>query len=107
MAKGFSVDLNALEQASAGVNGTLDLVASENVGDIPHEPSAVGHEALASTLGEFLGRWKVGVDNLAKDGREVSARLAHNVKAYREVDEHAHGEMQGILASRKRDPGEH
>jgi hypothetical protein len=43
MANGFSVDLSALEQASAGVNGTLDQVDQLAVSAISHNPAAFGH----------------------------------------------------------------
>ena len=43
MANGFSVDLSALEQASAGVNGTLDQVDQLAVSAISHSPAAFGH----------------------------------------------------------------
>ncbi len=50
MSAGFSVDLAALEQAAAGVNGTLDELSQQSVSDIPHDSSAIGHERLASTV---------------------------------------------------------
>ena len=48
MANGFRVDLSALEQASAGVNGTLDQVDQLAVSAISHSPAA--------GLGQHRGR---------------------------------------------------
>jgi hypothetical protein len=51
MTDGFSVNLTALEQASAGVDGTLDQVDQLGVSAISHDAAHLGHPALASTLG--------------------------------------------------------
>jgi hypothetical protein len=108
MAGGFRVDLSALEQAAAGVNGTLEEVSQRSVGEIPHDASAIGHQGLADTLSDFLDRWQRGVDNLATDGQQIASRLTANVNAYRKVEQDLHdhitrinGELQGGGA----DPG--
>jgi hypothetical protein len=105
MAGGYRVDLYALERASAGVNGTLDDVERHRLGEIPHSTSVVGHHHLASTLSDFLSRWQRGVDNLAKDGREIAARLAANVNAYVKVEQGLHGQFTGLLTGSGTDPG--
>jgi hypothetical protein len=105
MAKGFSVDLAALEQAAAGVNGTLDEVSRQSVSNIPHDSSAIGHERLASTFADFCGRWDRGVGNLARDGQEIAARLAANANAYRRADQHLRDQINGIFHGAGPDPG--
>lgn len=108
MADGFQVDLAALQQAAQGVNGVIDEVAAQSVGDIPHGADAIGHAGLASTFSDFLSRWTRGVDNLASDGREIAARLTANVNAYTEAEQDIRrhlidvgGELEGTGA----DPG--
>ncbi|MER7667697.1 hypothetical protein ABTY61_04415 [Kitasatospora sp. NPDC096128] len=105
MAEGYRVDLHALREAAAGVNGTISKAAKQRVSDIPHDESALGNHDLASTLGDFLGRWQRGVDNLAKDGQEIAVRLAASVKAYSDAEQAAHGDLNGILQKNGNDPG--
>jgi hypothetical protein len=105
MSGGFRVDLHALEKAAAGVNGTLDEVSRQSVKSIPHDSSAAGHDGFGKTLSDFLDRWQRGVDNLAKDGQEISARLTANVKAYRKADQGVQDEISGIVQGRGTDPG--
>lgn len=97
MGEHYQVDLEALEKAATGVNGTLDEISIQKVSDIPHDEAEVGHEELASTFSDFLDRWQRGVDNLAKDGKEIAARLTANVNAYRRVEEHTHKHFHGLL----------
>ncbi|MEU9487148.1 hypothetical protein AB0D83_26375 [Streptomyces decoyicus] len=97
MADHYRVDLEALEKAATGVNGTLDEISVQKVSGIPHGESEVGHESLASTLSDFLDRWQRGVDNLAKDGQEIATRLTACVNAYHRVEEHTHKQFHGIL----------
>lgn len=101
---GYRVDLDALEKAANGVNGTLDEISVQNVSDIPHDSSMIGHEKLASTLSDFLDRWQRGVDNLSKDGQEIATRLTANVNAYRRVEEHNHKQFHGMLQGTGADP---
>lgn len=110
MADGFEVDLDALEKAASGVNGTLDEVYAQKVSSIPHDPPAIGHGELADTLSDFLSRWQRGVDNLGKDGQEIAARLTENVRAYRQAETDTHGHLQrinGELQGTGTDPGVH
>ncbi|MEY9943117.1 hypothetical protein [Kitasatospora sp. GAS1066B] len=105
MAGDYHVDLQALTEAASGVNETLDRTCVQKVSDIPHDESAIGHHALASTLSDFLDRWQRGVDNLAKDGEEIATRLTANVKAYRNADQAVYGQLNQILTGNN-DPGE-
>jgi hypothetical protein len=95
MAEGFRVDLEALQQAADGVNGTLDQLSEHKVSDI--DRSAFGHDHLGDTVADFGDRWQRGVENLAKDGREIAGRLTDSVRTYRKVEEGLHDHLQGIL----------
>lgn len=105
MREQYSVDLDALEKAASGVNGTLDEISVQKVSDIPHDASGIGHGELAGTLSDFLSRWQRGVDNLSKDGQEIATRLTANANAYRAVEEHAHQQFHGLLRGTGTDPG--
>lgn len=105
MSAGFSVDLAALEQAAAGVNGTLDELSQQSVSDIPHDSSAIGHERLASTVTDFCDRWQRGVSNLAIDGREIAARLTANMNAYQKADQRVRDKVNSIFQGTGPDPG--
>ncbi|MDH6134729.1 hypothetical protein P3T37_004133 [Kitasatospora sp. MAA4] len=101
----FRVDFQALDRAASGVNGTLDEISVQKVSDIPHDPSAIGHGKLASTLSDFLSRWQRGVDNLAKDGQEIATRLTANVTAYRKADKGVQDQFIGVVQGTGTDPG--
>lgn len=110
MADGFQVDLTALQQAAQGVDGVLDEVSVQSVGNIPSGSNAIGHLGLANTLADFLSRWTRGVDNLASDGHEIAAQLTANVNAYTAAEEHARGRftvLGGELKGSGTDPGVH
>jgi hypothetical protein len=104
---GYMVDIRALRDAAAGVNGVLDDVGESPVSSIPHNLSAIGHQALAATLSDFLGRWQRGVSNLASDGEQIASRLTANVNAYAAVEEHLTGQFNGVLRGSGADPGMH
>ncbi|MCX4747341.1 hypothetical protein OG455_17740 [Kitasatospora sp. NBC_01287] len=105
MGEGYRVDLHALQQAAAGVNGTLDELNQQSVSGIPHDPTAIGNGDLASTLGDFLDRWQRGVSNLAKDGQEIAARLTASLNAYRRADQSTADQLTGTLQGNGADPG--
>lgn len=110
MADGFKVDLTALQQAAQGVDGVIDEVGTQSVGDIPHSAAAIGHPALAATFADFLGRWDRGVNNLASDGREIATRLTANVNAYTEAEDSTRQHLVtvgGELEGTGTDPGVH
>lgn len=98
MAGGFSVDIGALQGAANGVNGILDQVDEQKLSAIKGSRAAVGHEHLAATVSDFCGRWQIGLDHLAKDGREIADRLLACAKAYDTVDRGGASLMDGILA---------
>jgi hypothetical protein len=105
---GFKVDLGALDRAAAGVDGTLDEVVQQPLSNIPHDDNAFGHALLASACSGFLSQWGTGIDNLAKDGREIAARLTANVQLYRRAEQANMAAIKdGVLAGRGSDPGEH
>lgn len=108
MATGFSVDLNALEEAASGVDGVLDEFSQLAVTDITLSATVVGHDGLANALSGFVGRWQYGVTNLVNDGKEVSSRLTANVNAYRAAEDNTRMRIQDIngeLESSGTDPG--
>jgi hypothetical protein len=106
MGDGFRVDMGALERAAAGVDGTLDEVSQQKVSDIPHDDAALGHAGLAAALSDFCGRWQQGVDDLAKDGREIAARLTASVAVYRKAEQNIEDRITGgILVGPGPDPG--
>lgn len=84
MAGGFRVDLGALDQAADGVNGTIDMVSQQPVGDIPFifmdqlthvfDPAApwesVRPHAVVNEDGRKIQEWRVSLD----DVREFYAR---------------------------------
>lgn len=99
MAEGFRVDLDALERAAEGVSGTLAQVRRHKISDIDCAKSAFGHDHLADTVADFCARWQLGVDNLAKDGREVTGRLTESAVAYQKVEAAAKDHFGGIVQS--------
>lgn len=110
MATGFSVDLNALEQAASGVSSLLTEFEGCAVTDIALTDTQVGHGGLANALSGFLNRWQYGVKSLASDGSEVSSRLTANVNAYRAAENDIHAHIQtinGELEGSDTDPGVH
>ncbi|MBB5152542.1 hypothetical protein [Saccharopolyspora phatthalungensis] len=104
MADGFRVDLAALKDAADGVSGTLEQVSRRRVSDIDCDKAAMGHSRLADTVEDFCSRWSLGVDNLAKDAKEISGRLTECVKSYEEVDQGAQDRLDQILQGGGPDP---
>jgi hypothetical protein len=97
MADGFSVDLTALESASAGINMTLEELSVARIDSLDGDPGAYGDDELAGAVADFCDRWETGVEHLAVDGQEVADRLNHCVKAYRQVDTAVHDRMSGLV----------
>jgi hypothetical protein len=105
MSDGFRVDLDALHEASEGVTGTLDRLATKKVSDIDPAPSDFGHDHLGETVRDFCDRWQIGVQHLAKDANEFAARLNHSMSAYLSTERLNQEQLSGILAhSRGDDP---
>jgi hypothetical protein len=105
MAGGFRVDLTALDRAADGVNGTIDMVSQQPVGDIPFDQSALGNDQLAASVSDFLSRWQRGVNNLASDGRQIASRLTASANNYRKADRSAQAGADGIFEGSGPDPG--
>jgi hypothetical protein len=99
MSDGFRVDLPALEQASAGINMTLEDLTLAKVDTLDGTSSVYGHDDLASAVADFCDRWEIGVEHLATDGQEVAERLSQSVQDYRKADTAAAGRFNGILQS--------
>jgi hypothetical protein len=106
MSDGFRVDLGALEDAAAGVNTMLSDLKAQKVSDIGAASGDYGHDGLAQTVGDFCGRWELGVEHLATDAQQVAGRLSLCVQAYLRVDQAAKGTFDGIVQhSTGADPG--
>lgn len=99
MADGFSVDLAALEGASAGINMTLEELSVAKIDTLDGDRAAYGDDDLARAVVDFCDRWEIGVEHLAVDGQEVADRLNQCVKAYRQVDAAAHNRLHGVVQS--------
>lgn len=104
MADGFEVDLSALRQAAEGVSDVLGELAEKKVSDLGPRAWAFGHEGLASAVSDFCSRWERGVENLAKDGQEISSRLQYCVLAYDHVERVNKAVAESILGSMGPDP---
>jgi hypothetical protein len=97
MVDGFSVDLPALESASAGITMTLEELRVARIDSLDGDRGAYGDDDLAGAIVDFCDRWEIGVEHLAVDGHEVADRLNQCVKAYRQVDAAAHDRLHGIV----------
>jgi hypothetical protein len=86
MADGFSVDLDALENAGRGVAGLVTELSEHKITDLRCDSSRVGHDRLAGTLSSFCERWQIGVANLSKDGDSLVANLTSSAQSYRDTD---------------------
>jgi hypothetical protein len=108
MAEGFSIDLGALEDAAAGVSATLDELKAAQVDSLDGKASDYGHDDLADTVKDFCDRWEIGIEHLAKDGREITQRLTQSVQDYVAVDKAAKGRLDGVFQrSTGPDPAAH
>jgi hypothetical protein len=86
MGGGFLVDLEALNQAADGVNGTVETFSRQQVSDIPYETAAVGHQELADSISSFLSGWQRGVQNLVSDATTIARSLVGSAAAYDRAD---------------------
>lgn len=105
MGPGFRVDLTTLDDAAAGVNGTIDMASRQQVDEIPFEQSAVGNDQLAGSVSDFLSGWQRGVNNLAEDGRQITTRLTASANAYRKADSGARRAADSVFQGTGKDPG--
>jgi hypothetical protein len=97
MPDGFRVDLTALQQASEGVNETIDSVRRQPVSSIDCPAEDFGHGRLATVVAEFCDRWNQGVANLADDGAEIAGQLVQCLDVYRRTDEAIQAHFEGIV----------
>ncbi|WP_139320837.1 hypothetical protein [Saccharomonospora sp. CUA-673] len=87
MGDGFSVDVDALKDAGLGLSELLVSLDELAVEDIDCDRKFVGHEGLADSYESFCSRWHVGVENLTKDGQELSTRLINAAGRYLAKDQ--------------------
>ena len=85
----------------------MQEVQAQQVNGIDPDSSAVGHDKLAGALSDFTDRWQRGVDNLAKDGQEIAARLRDSVAAYEKVERDTKQRLDAFLEGTGPDPAEH
>jgi hypothetical protein len=105
MADGFSVDLDALQNAAEGVTDTLNAMATRRVKDVDAAKSAFGHDKLGGTVGDFCERWDIGVSHLIKDGQEFAGRLVDCLDTYAHFERTTQGSFEAItLRSAGPDP---
>lgn len=105
MAAGFRVDLTMLDDAAAGVHGTIDRAAQQPVSKIPFDKSAIGDDQLAGALSDFFSGWQRGVNNLVKDGQQIVGRLTTAANGYGTADKDARGASDRIFQGTGPDPG--
>lgn len=105
MAAGFRVNLEALDEAADGVNGTIEVFSRQQVSDIPFQASAVGHPELAGSLSDFLSGWERGVQNLVVDAESVARRLAASAADYAQADKNVQHAANTIFQGDGADPG--
>jgi hypothetical protein len=78
----FSVDLDALENAAAGINSTINELQSNSVNQLEVTVEQSGHPEFADSLNAFSERWQQGVENLARDAQAIASRLSFSVQDY-------------------------
>ncbi|MBO0805092.1 MAG: hypothetical protein J2P25_18705 [Nocardiopsaceae bacterium] len=102
----FSVDLSALERASAGVNQVLYEFGEVSPGSLTTGSDVTGNAELSGVLGDFCSRWQRGVADLASEGQQIAHRLGYAVyaySAYEEATRHAAAEG-GTVSGEGSDP---
>ena len=105
MASGFRVNLEALDEAADGVNGTIEAFNRQQVSDIPFQASAVGNQELADSLSSFFSGWQRGVQNLVSDAVSVADRLAESAADYARADKSAQHNARTTVQGDGPDPG--
>ena len=78
----FSVDLDALESAAAGINSTINELRSHSVNQLEVTVAQSGHREFADSVNTFSERWQLGVENLARDAQAIANRLSFSVQDY-------------------------
>jgi len=78
----FSVDLEALEDAAAGITATMNDLQRHGAREIEAAPTMTGHAAVATALTLFGDRWQRGIENLARDAQAIAGRLSFSVQDY-------------------------
>lgn len=99
MPGGFSVDLDAIQEATTGITDTLDQLKQHDVSSISAGSSSFGHDRLGDTVADFCDRWQLGVANLTKDGEAIASKLGDSLKAYRKAELDAHDGLKRIFQS--------
>ena len=94
---GFRVELSALTDAAASIDGIVRELTAHPIEDLDGARAAVGHPRLAAAVDEFCDRWHAGVSAMAKDGGQIASRLEETVADYTRADNAAADLMNGAL----------
>ncbi|MCX9193516.1 hypothetical protein C3Y87_19395 [Carbonactinospora thermoautotrophica] len=93
----FGVSLEALEAAAKGIDDAVAALADIGVKQTADAGRGVellavsradmGHDGLASALGEFCDRWEWGVRSLVREGMAIRQSLLDTRDAYQRVED--------------------
>jgi hypothetical protein len=81
------VVLQALLDATHGVNAVMDELAAHDVGDLETTPAVFGHDALGVVTADFCARWSHGLANLTDDGNALARGLEEAAAGYAEAEQ--------------------
>ncbi|OXM65320.1 hypothetical protein [Amycolatopsis vastitatis] len=105
MPDGFAVDVEALKNAGLGLSDLLGDLEELQVENIDCDRKFIGHTKLADSYESFTTRWALGVENLTKDGQQLSRRLVDAAGAYIKADQAHEHKLKGIFDDTGADPG--
>jgi hypothetical protein len=109
--QGFRVDMDALDEAAAGVNGTIEIFNRQQVSSIPFEPSWLGDQTLpgvhelSGAGSDLFSGWQRGVQSLVSDAGSLATGLADSATRYRKADKNAASSASAIFQGTGPDPG--
>ncbi|MDX3187762.1 hypothetical protein PV458_05070 [Streptomyces sp. MN03-5084-2B] len=92
------MEIDALDSASTSMAEIVHDQNSFALRGLCGEPPLYGHDGVHSALGEFCGRWSVGLDALSDRASDLGDLLGKAAKAYRAVE-------HDNTAALKEDPG--
>lgn len=115
---GFRVDLEALQQASQGVNDAIAALENElpwpvkKMGNDGHgvmmmklSADESGSAIVTEALNAFCAKWEYGVKFLVEEGAAVAAALSDTRSEYEKMEQGAIDAFKKILGAGFGDPG--
>ncbi|WP_067071644.1 hypothetical protein [Carbonactinospora thermoautotrophica] len=103
----FGVSLEALEAAAKGIDDAVAALADIGVKQTADAGRGVellavsrvdmGHDGLASALGEFCDRWEWGVRSLVREGMAIRQSLLDTRDAYQRVEDTVGGIFKRLV----------